>query len=195
MNFKIPLFLGLALLLSSCAFKDRDSLICVSVADQKMLLSKKGVPVAAYDVSTSKFGLGDGRGSRFTPLGRLEVAQKVGRGAPIGMKFKSRRPTGEIVAIDAPGRDPIVTRILWLKGLEPQNRNAYKRTIYIHGTAEERTIGKPASYGCIRMRSRDVVQLFDLVGEGARVEIIEGPLPVEMASNTPTVRAQPSPRQ
>ncbi|MEO8350259.1 MAG: L,D-transpeptidase [Chthoniobacteraceae bacterium] len=195
MHHRIPLLLGLALLLSSCAFKDRDSLIRVSVADQKMLVFKKGVPVATYDVSTSKFGLGDGRGSRFTPLGRLEVAKKVGRGAPIGMKFKSRRPTGEIVAIDAPGRDPIVTRILWLKGLEPQNRNAYRRTIYIHGTAEERTIGKPASYGCIRMRSRDVVQLFDLVGEGARVEIIKDPLPVAMASNTPPGRSEPSPRQ
>jgi hypothetical protein len=106
----------------------------------------------------------------------LEIAEKIGRGAPLGMKFKDRRPTGEIVAPDAPGRDPIVTRILWLKGLEPQNRHAHARAIYIHGTAEERTIGRPASYGCIRMRSRDVAELFNTVGVGAQVEIMRAPL-------------------
>jgi lipoprotein-anchoring transpeptidase ErfK/SrfK len=93
------------------------------------------------------------------------------------MKFKDRRPTGEVVAVDAPGRDPIVTRILWLKGLEAGNHHAYDRTIYIHGTPEERKIGSPASYGCVRMRSRDVVQLFDTVGVGASVDITTAPLP------------------
>src|SRR5690349_10244625 len=106
----------------------------VSVADQKMAVYRRGQEIARYDVSTSKFGLGDNPGSNGTPLGKLEVAKKIGQGAPVGMKFKSRKPTGEIVPINAPGRDPIVTRILWLKGLEPQNRRAYGRTIYIHGT-------------------------------------------------------------
>ena len=67
-----------------------------------------------------------------------------------------------------PGRDPIVTRILWLRGREPQNANAYGRFIYIHGTPEERNIGRPASYGCVRMRSRDVIQLYDTSAVGAR---------------------------
>ena len=79
---------------------------------------------------------------RRTPLGKMEIAKKIGGGAPLGMKFKNRRPTGEIVPIDAPGRDPIVTRILWLKGLEAQNRRAYSRTIYIHGTAEEKPLSR-----------------------------------------------------
>src|SRR4029079_16005576 len=163
------------LLFGGCA-RDRIHTVRISVHDQQMVVMRKGVPIATYDVSTSKFGLGDRPGSCATPLGRLEVAQKIGAGAAIGMKFKDRRPTGEIVPIDAPGRDPIVTRILWLKGMEAQNRRAYARTIYIHGTAEERKIGQPASYGCIRMRSRDVVQLFNTVGVGARVEITPDPL-------------------
>jgi hypothetical protein len=162
-----------ALLLSGCA-KDRDHVIRVSVADQRMFVFDKGAHIATYPVSTSKFGLGDAPGSCRTPLGTLEVAKKIGKGAPIGMRFKDRRATGEIVPIDAPGRDPIVTRILWLRGLEPQNRRAYDRTIYIHGTAEERNVGQPVSYGCIRMRSRDVVALFYTVGVGARVEILPG---------------------
>ena len=85
------------------------------------------------------------------------------------MKFKDRKPTGEIVPVNAPGRDPIVTRILWLKGLERQNANAFERMIYIHGTPEEARLGTPASYGCIRMRSVDVIALFNTVGRGARV--------------------------
>ena len=179
----------LALAFASCA-KDREHVVRVSVADQKMIVYKKGAEIARYDVSTSKFGLGDAPGSNGTPLGKLEVAKKIGAHAPSGMKFKSRRPTGEIVPPNAPGRDPIVTRILWLKGLEPQNRHTYGRTIYIHGTPEESKIGSPASYGCIRMRSSDVIGLFDTVGRGARVEItpesFERPI-AQVPSPTPTV--------
>jgi lipoprotein-anchoring transpeptidase ErfK/SrfK len=146
-----------------------------------MAVYKKGVHIATYDVSTSKWGLGDQPGSRRTPLGKMEIAKKIGGGAPLGMKFKNRRPTGEIVPADAPGRDPIVTRILWLKGLEAQNRHAYNRTIYIHGTAEEKNVGKPVSYGCVRMRSRDVISLYDTIGVGAQVEIVTGPLDNHLA--------------
>jgi lipoprotein-anchoring transpeptidase ErfK/SrfK len=170
------LLVFIAFALGACA--DRVHTVTVSVPDQKMAVYKRGKEIARYDVSTSKFGLGDRPGSNGTPLGKLEVAKKIGKGAPIGMKFKSRKPTGEIVPVNAPGRDPIVTRILWLRGLEPQNRQAYGRTIYIHGTPEEWRIGTPASYGCVRMRSRDVVSLFDTVGEGARVQITTDPLPV-----------------
>jgi hypothetical protein len=123
----------------------------------------------------------------------MEIAKKIGGGAPIGMKFKDRKPTGEVVPVDAPGRDPIVTRILWLRGKESQNRRAYGRTIYIHGTAEERKIGHPASYGCIRMRSRDIVQLYDTVGYGAVVEVVPGPLGVSLAQTQPSVPATTAP--
>src|SRR5205814_2114762 len=136
-----------------------------------------GVEVARYDVSTSKFGLGDQPRSYGTPLGHLEIAKKIGGGSPVGMKFHDRLPTGEIVHANSPGRDPIVTRILWLKGLERQNARAYDRKIYIHGTAEEWKVGHPASYGCIRMRSADVVKLYNTVGEGARVDIVTAQLP------------------
>jgi lipoprotein-anchoring transpeptidase ErfK/SrfK len=111
----------------------------------------------------------------------MRVRKKIGHDMPAGTVFKSRVPTGEILPVDAPGRDPIVTRILWLDGLEPRNRNAFSRYIYIHGTPEERNIGLPVSYGCIRMRSNDVIELFDIVGENARVLISPDPLPPALA--------------
>lgn len=171
------LLLLLTMALGGCATRDRIHTITVSVADQKMVVYRKGLPIAMYPVSTSKFGLGDRPGSRATPLGRLEIAKKIGGGQPSGMKFRSRRPTGEIVPANAPGRDPIVSRILWLRGLEAQNRRAYSRTIYIHGTAEEWKIGHPASYGCVRMRSCDVIALYATVGVGAQVEITTAHIP------------------
>jgi hypothetical protein len=170
-------FLGLA----SCAHKTSPHLLRVSVPDQKMIVFEQGVEIARYDVSTSKFGLGDRPGSYATPLGTMQVAQKIGGGQPSGMKFKSRRPTGEIVKPNSPGRDPIVTRILWLRGLEARNKKAYGRGIYIHGTAEEYTIGTPASYGCIRMRSRDVISLYNKIEVGARVEVTTNRLPSSLA--------------
>jgi lipoprotein-anchoring transpeptidase ErfK/SrfK len=140
-----------------------------------MTVFEHGKPIASYPVSTSKFGLGDMPGSNCTPLGKMAVAQKIGRGAPLGMKFKSRQPTGEIVPVNAPGRDPIVTRILWLRGLEKRNANAFDRMIYIHGTPEESRLGTPASFGCIRMRSRDIAELYDTVGRGAQVIVTNAP--------------------
>jgi lipoprotein-anchoring transpeptidase ErfK/SrfK len=166
----------LAASLASCVSPDRRHQVIISIPEQRMALLEDGAPLATYPVSTSKFGLGDLSGSSGTPLGYLEVARKFGRNAPSGAVFKDRRRTGEIVPVDAPGRDPIVTRILWLRGLEPQNANAYGRYIYIHGTPEERNIGLPASYGCIRMRSRDVIELYDIVGRGAQVTIANAPL-------------------
>ena len=129
--------------------------------------------MAVYPVSTSKFGLGDRPGSRFTPLGKLQIAEKIGDNAPPGTVFKDRRRTGEVVLANSPGRDPIVTRILWLRGLEGQNANAFGRDIYIHGTPEEWRIGSAASYGCIRMRSTDIIQLYNIVGIGAAVTIVD----------------------
>lgn len=166
----------IATFIASCAAPDTRHQIVVSTREQRLALLDRGNVMAIYPVSTSKFGLGDWRGSRFTPLGKLQIAEKIGDKAPPGTVFKDRRRTGEIVMANSPGRDPIVTRILWLRGLEAQNANAFGRDIYIHGTPEEWKIGSPASYGCIRMRSSDIVQLYDIVGVGAAVTIVTTPL-------------------
>ncbi len=164
--------------------KDTRNKMIVSVHDQKMLLVQDGNPVKSYKISTSKFGIGDRPGSNCTPLGRMQVAKKIGDKAPLGCVFKSRRPTGEVIKPNAPGRDPIVTRIIWLTGTESHNRNAFRRTIYIHGTPEERRLGAPASYGCIRMSSRDVADLYNRVGYGADVFVIRGSIQSKKSSQS-----------
>jgi lipoprotein-anchoring transpeptidase ErfK/SrfK len=146
--------------------------IVVSVPDQTLALIDNGAVIARYPVSTSKFGLGDHSGSYATPLGAMKIATKIGANAPLGAVFKNRSMTGEILRPNAPGRDPIVTRILWLRGLETQNARAFARNIYIHGTPEERLIGRPASYGCIRMRSGDVARLFASVTVGTKIDVM-----------------------
>ena len=179
----------IALLVSSCVAPDTRHHVIISVPQQRMALLDNGVLVTTYPISTSKFAIGDAPGSRGTPLGEMEIAEKIGGSAPSGAVFKDRKRTGEILEPDAPGRDPIVTRILWLRGREAQNANAYTRYIYIHGTPEERTIGTRASFGCIRMRSRDVIQLYDIVGPRARVTILNEPL----EAMVPAVAPAPGP--
>src|SRR6201981_575790 len=173
-NYLYPLFI--AVLLASCAAPDTQHHIVISTRDQKLAVLDRSTLMATYPVSTSKFGLGDYLRSSRTPLGQLKVAKKIGDNAPLGAVFKDRIRTGEIVAPNAPGRDPIVTRILWLRGRESQNANAFDRYIYIHGTPEEWKVGSPASYGCIRMRSNDIIQLYDTVGVGAEGTIVDAPL-------------------
>jgi len=151
--------------------------VIISVRDQKLIVVENGQRAAVYPVSTSKFGLGDRWGSMATPLGWLQVAEKIGDHAPPGAVFHKRRFTGEILAPNAPGRDPIVTRIIWLRGLEASNANAFNRCIYIHGTPQERVIGRPASYGCVRMCSKDVTQVYAQLQLGALVRIIPDSLP------------------
>jgi lipoprotein-anchoring transpeptidase ErfK/SrfK len=173
-------FAALALLsfmLACCATpKDLQHHVIISVKDQKLALLDRETLVATYPVSTSKYGLGDWPSSRCTPLCEFEIAKKIGDNAPLGTVFKDRRRTGEIVLPNAPGRDPIVTRVLWLRGREAQNANAFGRYIYIHGTPEERSLGLPVSYGCVRMKSEDVIKLYDIVGTGAQVTIVDAPL-------------------
>lgn len=164
--------------LAPAFLRGAETKILVSVADQKMVLLRDGAEVSRYRISTSKFGLGDQWGSYATPLGSLQVAKKIGENAQEGAVFKERRLTGEVLPPNAPGRDPIVTRILWLRGLEPQNANCFKRCIYIHGTPEERRLGAPVSWGCIRMRSKDVVRVFESVDVGTKVEVLQKPLKV-----------------
>jgi lipoprotein-anchoring transpeptidase ErfK/SrfK len=158
--------------------------IVVSVPDQTLALVDGGVVREKFKVSTSKFGLGDNPNSYATPLGSLEIASKIGGNAPLGTVFKSRQPTGEILRPNAPGRDPIVSRILWLRGLERENSRAYSRNIYIHGTPVEALIGRPVSYGCIRMRSQDVARLYNTVRVGTKIEITNAGLGKAVAQAT-----------
>jgi lipoprotein-anchoring transpeptidase ErfK/SrfK len=136
--------------------------------------------IREYPVSTARNGLGEQCGSYCTPRGRHRIAEKIGAGQPLYAVFKARVPTGEIWSRDLeaiePDRDWILTRILWLDGLdEGRNKGGQKDThdryIYIHGTNEEHLIGQPVSHGCIRMKNADVAELFDQVKEGTEVVI------------------------
>ena len=149
----------------------------VSVKEQKLGIYQEGRLKKEYLVSTSKFGLGDQPNSYRTPLGKHEVVAKIGHGLPKGAVLKSRSWNGEVLKPNAPGRDPIVSRILWLRGMESADKNAQNRFIYIHGTPEECNLGKPASYGCIRMGMADVVDVFNEVSIGAKVVVTKGALP------------------
>ncbi len=154
--------------------------IYVSIKESKLLLICNNQIVKEYPVSSSKNGLGNGLGSNQTPLGLHEVKKKFGDGLPQNAILKGRVYTGksakvieEPIATDA---DHITSRILWLSGLEPgynkgDDVDSFSRYIYIHGTAEEGLIGTAASHGCIRMRNKDVIELFDLVPEGIKVFI------------------------
>lgn len=169
---------GLALIALAPGLRaEGPSRVIISVKEQKLMLMAEGARIATYPISTSKFGVGDAWGHMTTPLGFLQVAEKIGDHAPVGAVFRNRRFTGEILKPNAPGRDPVITRIIWLKGLQAENAHAFSRCIYIHGTPEERTIGRPASYGCIRMKSRDVAELYAQLPVGAIVEIVSDRLP------------------
>ncbi|SRR5437867_11692884 len=157
---------------------------CVRVllGEQRLELWQEDRVLAEYAISTSAHGAGELVGSEKTPRGQHEIAKKIGSGAPKGTVFLGREPTGEIWTPELietqPGRDWILTRILWLRGLE-EGRNlggsvdTESRFIYIHGTSEEGQIGHPSSHGCIRMLNRDVIELFELVEIGTPVEIVE----------------------
>jgi lipoprotein-anchoring transpeptidase ErfK/SrfK len=167
--------------------------VLISVPDQRLAVVKDGELVARFPVSTSRFGTGDQFRSYKTPLGQLRVYDKIGDGLAPGAVIRHRSPTGEVLPVNAPGRDPIVTRVIWLDGLEPQNKNALSRGIYIHGTPEERTIGTPVSWGCIRMRSKDVIKFFDSIPVGTVVSIIPDKLP-HMHRYQPPKFAPPPPQ-
>ena len=156
--------------------------IRIDIHAQKLDLLEGDRCLATYPVSTAANGAGEREGSGQTPRGRHEIRAKIGGGAPIGAVFVGRRATGEICTPDMvqaePRRDWILTRILWLRGLEPgRNRlgdvDTMRRYVYIHGTPHEDGLGTPASHGCIRMRSADVIELFDAVAPGTPVEIVE----------------------
>jgi len=152
----------------------------ISIPEQNLALLENGREARRYDVSTSRNGAGERQGSFCTPRGEHIVRAKIGAGQPWNTVFVRRRPTGEIwtseLAERFPGRDWILTRILWLSGCEPgRNRlgevDTMRRYIYIHGSPENVEMGKPGSIGCIRMRNQDIVELFELVPAGTAVRI------------------------
>lgn len=152
----------------------------VMLDDQRLQLIEQGEPRLEYPVSTGAAGPGERDGSGCTPRGWHRIRIRIGAGCPLNTVFVGRRPTGEIysaaLAADAPGRDWILTRILWLTGLESGcNRggavDTLRRYIYIHGTPDSEPMGVPASHGCIRMRNADLVELFDQVEMGMPVLI------------------------
>jgi lipoprotein-anchoring transpeptidase ErfK/SrfK len=157
--------------------------IRVSLRAQRLDLFSDGEVVESFAVSTSKYGAGERNGSEKTPRGRHVIRAKIGAGAPLGAVFRGRRPTGEILTTELeqanPDRDWILTRILWLSGLERgKNRlgdvDTMRRYIYIHGAPDSAPLGVPGSIGCIRMANRDVVELFERVPVGTLVDIVEG---------------------
>jgi len=142
--------------------KSAQTTIHVSVRTQQLTLKSGRKNLGSYPISTSRFGLGTEEGSMKTPTGRFRIAEKIGDGMPVGTVFKSRRPikaTKKLLREE----DLVMTRILWLDGLEPGNANTHDRYIYIHGTNHEESIGEPASHGCIRMRNADLLELFEQV--------------------------------
>jgi lipoprotein-anchoring transpeptidase ErfK/SrfK len=146
--------------------------IHVSIRDQQLTLTENDRPIRSYPVSTSRFGVGTEEGSMKTPTGRFCVAKKIGDEMPSGTIFQSRvaiKPGDPV----PPTEDLVMSRILWLAGLDEQNANTGGRFIYIHGTKHEDKIGTPASCGCVRMRNADVIELFQLVDEGTHVVIEE----------------------
>jgi lipoprotein-anchoring transpeptidase ErfK/SrfK len=147
--------------------------LIVSVPEQKLAVVVNNKVYKSYKISTSRYGEGDTLGSWCTPIGRLAVATKIGGTVPFGGVFQGRHYTGEVLSVNAPGRDPIVSRIIWLRGLDYTTRNAFHRCIYIHGTPEEDSLGKKASYGCIRMRSSDVIEVFNWITIGTGVAIVD----------------------
>jgi L,D-transpeptidase YbiS len=157
-----------------------EPVIAIKLKDQVLCLTDAAGATHRYPVSTSKHGAGEQQGSFMTPRGRHEIRAKIGAACPPGTVFVGRRPTGEIysaaLALQHPERDWILTRILWLSGLEKGfNRlgavDTMQRYIYIHGMPDSEPIGQPGSIGCIRMRNADIVELFERVDVGTRVII------------------------
>lgn len=155
--------------------------IRVSIADQELTLWESNILQQRYAVSTALNGPGERNGSGCTPRGRHRIRLRIGDGCPVNTVYVGRRPTGEIYGPDLarrfPDRDWILTRILWLAGLESGcNRggqlDSLRRFIYIHGCPDSAPMGVPLSHGCIRMRNRDLIELFDLVREGTPVDIV-----------------------
>jgi len=154
--------------------------IFINISEQKLRLINNNKTIKEFFIASAKNGIGQLFGSECTPLGHHIIRAKIGDNCPVNTVFVARRPTGEIYSPELrksfPNRDWILTRILWLSGLEPGfNRlgkvDTMRRYIYIHGCPDEDEMGVPSSHGCIKMRNTDVIELFDLVDTGVKVLI------------------------
>lgn len=162
--------------------KDFSKYIYVSIKHQQLYLVINDSTVRKYPVSTSKKGIGNKHNSFKTPSGLHTIKRKIGDGIPVGGIFESRVYNGKKAKIlheknQNSSEDYVTTRIMWLDGEEPginkgRNVDSYNRYIYIHGTPEEGKIGRPASHGCIRMKNKDVIELYELVEEGTPILIL-----------------------
>ncbi len=161
--------------------------LVVNISEQTLTLYQNNKKIDQYLVSTAKNGIGSQQDSGCTPLGQHVIAAKIGASEPINAVFIGRVPTGEIYneALGAlyPKRDWILSRILWLSGVEEglnKGSNSqggcdtYQRYIYIHGTPDSEPMGVPLSHGCVRMRNQDIIALFEQVTEGTSVIIVAG---------------------
>ena len=149
---------------------EADTRIEVSIQEQALTLFKNEERQFSVPVSTGAKGIGFSEGSYQTPTGRFVIRERIGEGAPLHTFFKGRRPLG---IGSSQSEDAILTRILWLEGLDEENSNTYRRYIYFHGTHEEDLIGRPASHGCIRLNNGDMLNLFAQVPLFTRVDIIK----------------------
>lgn len=148
-----------------------DLQLLVSVDEQKLRLFGKEGQLKEYLISTAAKGIGFQEGSFRTPTGLFRIAEKIGDGAESGTIFSARVPVGTWHPGDTSDDDLILTRILRIDGLEPENANTFDRFIYLHGTNREDLLGQPASHGCIRMANQDIIELFDLVETNTPLEI------------------------
>jgi lipoprotein-anchoring transpeptidase ErfK/SrfK len=161
--------------------------LLINIAQQTLTLYQQHIEVGRYTISTAKNGIGSQQDSGCTPLGQHLIAQKIGGSEPINAVFIGRVATGEVysarLAAEQPERDWILSRILWLDGVEDginKGSNSqggcdtYQRYIYLHGTPDSEPMGVPRSHGCVRMRNQDIIELFAHVHEGTSVSIIEG---------------------
>jgi len=155
--------------------------LSISLTRQTLQVTRQGRVEREFLVSTSRYGPGEQQGSLCTPRGRHVIRARIGGHLPVGAVLRGRRPTGVVYSPElqrqAPGRDWILSRILWLSGLEPgRNRlgsvDTMQRYIYIHGTPDQEPMGVPFSHGCIRMRNADVCWLFDAVLPGTLVDLV-----------------------
>ena len=147
-------------------------MISINISEQALEYKGK-----SYSISTSKNGIGEVEGSYCTPTGKFKISEKIGANLELGSVLVDREPTGEIYNADLakknPDRDWILTRILWLDGIEVHNLNTKNRYIYIHGSPSETQMGMPGSKGCIRMHNYDVIELFESIHTGEEVVIIK----------------------
>ena len=156
--------------------------LVISIPDQRMALLEGRSIVAEYVISTALKGVSEAFNTEGTPRGLHVISEKMGDGQPVGMVFKGREPTGVISPLDPDGEPPVVTRLFRLRGLESSNQTTYERLIYLHGSPHEKLLGQPASGGCIRMSSSDVLALFATIEVGTPISILEEPLATAIAS-------------